>query len=161
MQGAKCASIEQRMRSQRFLLRFLALPLRLKWRLAQSLLFLALASLAVKCLPFRQVMGLAGIIPKISRRRSAPAALIEETRWALEAAARRVPWRAVCFQQGLAFHLMLRLRGIPSILHYGVKQSAEKGLEAHVWVTNGADPVIGVEAAAGFACLASVPATGP
>ncbi len=141
--------------------RFAALPWRLQWRLAESLLFLALASAAVRFLPFRSVMRLAAKIPALRRHRSHdPRSLIRETRWALETWERRVPWRAVCFQKGLAAHMMLRLRGIGSALHYGVRQSPEKGVEAHVWVTNGPDPVIGVEAAEGYTRLTSVPAAG-
>jgi hypothetical protein len=138
---------------------FWSLPARRRWRLAEAFAFLGFASFLIWCLPFRSVMRIAAAVPSLPGSRKPDAGtLIADLRWALEAWARRVPWRAVCFQKGLAFHMMLRLRGIASVLHYGVKQSLEKGLEAHVWVTHGADPVIGAEAAQGFACLASVPA---
>jgi hypothetical protein len=122
--------------------------------LAEALLTLALASLAIRLLPFRRVVGVAG-----SADRGGAATDSEgETRrvvWAVGAWARRVPWKAVCFQRGLAVHVMLRRRGIPSHLHYGVSQA--DGLKAHVWVSAAGRDVIGGEEAAGFTCLATYP----
>jgi hypothetical protein len=123
---------------------------------------LVFASLAIRFLPFRQVVA------KLTRPRRAlwPAgdgreAEVRRVRWAVTAIADRVPWRALCFQRGLAVHLMLGRRGIPSILHYGVAQQGERGLRAHVWITQGGDYVIGGEEAADFTCLASFPPNVP
>jgi hypothetical protein len=85
---------------------------------------------------------------------------IGRVRWAVEACARRLPWRIVCFQKGVAVHRMLLRRGIPSTLHYGVAQDKERGLSAHVWVSCNGDPVIGGEEAIGYTCLATFPAVG-
>jgi hypothetical protein len=124
--------------------------------LAEALPALALASLAVKLAPFRRVAAWA------SRRGRGGAVQLDEAalrkaRWAVEAWARRVPWRAVCFQKGLALHWMLRRRGVASVLHYGVAQEPATGLKAHVWVSVAGRPVIGGEEAVGFACLATFP----
>src|SRR5262249_30728746 len=77
-------------------------------------------------------------------------------RWAVIACANRIPWRAVCFQQGLAVYFMLRLRGISSVLYYDV---APKGcrISAHVWVRCNNEDVIGCETAAFYAVLATFP----
>jgi hypothetical protein len=128
--------------------------------LAEALGTLALASLAIRLLPFRKVAGLAS-----RRALDGPAGARDArrrtryVRWAVNAWGRRVPWRAVCFQRGLAAHLMLRRRGIASSLHYGVAQTAEEGLLAHVWVSVDGDIVMGGEEAPRFACLTSFPAT--
>lgn len=125
--------------------------------LAEALPALMLASLAVAVIPFRRVAGLAS---RPLRREPAPAdpAFLRKMRWAVDAWGNRVPWRAVCFQRGLALHWMLRRRGIDSVLHYGVAQSGETGLRAHVWVSVAGRDVIGGEEAAGFARVASFPA---
>jgi hypothetical protein len=68
-----------------------------------------------------------------------------------------VPWKAVCFQQGLALHLMLRRRGIASVLNYGVGKKEDERLAAHVWVDVGSETVIGGEEAPRFARLARFP----
>jgi hypothetical protein len=82
---------------------------------------------------------------------------VRRIRWAIMASAARVPWRALCFQQGLAAHLMLRRRGIPSVLYYGAAQNDRTGLCAHVWVRDGEVDVIGSEIAHRFAILATFP----
>ena len=80
-----------------------------------------------------------------------------QVRWAIVTAARRVPWRALCIQQGLAAQFMLRRRGIPSVLYYGAALR-EGDLKAHVWVRDGTIDVIGGEAASRYALLARFPA---
>jgi hypothetical protein len=130
------------------------------WLLAgEALASLAWASLAIAFLPFRKVAGMASRAPALPVA-SLEAGLPRRIRWAVDAWGRRVPWRAVCFQRGLAAHRMLRRRGYGSILHYGVAQREEKGLSAHVWVTLDGRPVIGGEEAPEFTCLATFPEQG-
>ena len=125
--------------------------------LAEALATLAWASAAIAHKPFAQVAAIAGSRP-VHGLPASPAEIDRVVR-AVQAWARRVPWRAVCFQQGLAVHLMLRRRGVPSRMHYGVSQALDKGLGAHVWVSVGDRAVIGGEEAERFACLAIYPAT--
>jgi hypothetical protein len=123
--------------------------------LGEALLTLAWASLAIDLLPFRRVAAAA------SRPRGAPrvgAAAARRIKWAVEAWGRRVPWKAVCFQRGLAAHVMLRRRGLPSLLHYGVASDAEGGLKAHVWISLDGALLVGGEEASAFTCLATFPA---
>jgi hypothetical protein len=117
----------------------------------EALVALALASAAIRLLPFRRVVRLAAW-----RRRSARSRETQALAWAVDAAARRVPWKAVCFQQGLALHWMLRLRGVPSVLRYGIAHAPD-GLTAHVWVTVDDRIVIGARGLAGHRLVASYP----
>lgn len=135
----------------------------LDWRaravLGEAGLFLAVASLAIHLFPFRRVVAVAARRP--SRPAPAPAAAAratEQARWAVEAMGRRLPWRIVCFQKGLALHMMLRRRGIASLLHYGVGQDTARGLTAHVWISTEGRIVIGGEEAPSHRCLATFPA---
>ncbi|HEX2763960.1 MAG TPA: lasso peptide biosynthesis B2 protein [Allosphingosinicella sp.] len=123
--------------------------------LAEAGLTLALGSAAIKLLSFRRVAAWASTGGRPAARNDA--AKVRRVRWAVEAWARRVPWRAVCFQRGLAVHLMLRRRGIASVMRYGVADLPDKGLQAHVWVDVGEDTVIGGEEAPNFACVARFP----
>ena len=59
----------------------------------------------------------------------------------------------VCFPQTLAAFLMLRRRGVPSTIVYGVGRSAEGTLIAHTWLEAGDRIVTGGEASAGFAAI--------
>ncbi len=49
--------------------------------------------------------------------------------------ARRVPFAARCLTQAMAVHWMLRRRGIPSRVVFGVRRSAapDRALEFHAW----------------------------
>ena len=88
---------------------------------------------------------------------SPPGDIAEEVRWAVEAAARNVPWRAMCIQKGLALQWMLRRRGIDARLHYGIARDEVGELQAHVWVAAGNSVVIGGAEAPRFKCVATFP----
>ena len=128
----------------------------------EAVLWLGVAGVAIAILPFRN-LGLLAARP--IRGQKPPAQLrlekVRQIRWAILAAAKRVPWRAVCFQQGLAAQFMLRRRGIPSVLYYGAAQDDRTGLSTHVWVRDGDLNVVGGEIAYRFAILATFPPQSP
>ena len=132
--------------------------LQLSWQdrllLLETLFWLILASLAISILPFRQLGRLASFRGPSQRRRWLDNCQI---RWAVIACANRMPWRAVCFQKGLAAHFMLRTRGIPSVLYLGAALDEQRGLSAHVWVRADDVDVIGGEIASRYAVLATFP----
>ena len=125
---------------------------------AEAILALGVAALAIALFPFRRIAASAarrvadGAAGEEERRRR-----VAEVRWAVAACARRVPWRAKCFEQGLAAQWMLGRRRIPSILHYGVAKGADRALIAHVWLRSGAWDVIGCENEGDFTELARFP----
>ena len=136
----------------------------ISWRdralLAEAAATVTLASFAIRVLPFRKVVAAAGLktrLPAAGPDRCA--AEIDRCRWAVNACARRLPWKIVCFQKGLALHRLLRKRGIRTRLHYGVAQGGGGPLKAHVWVTHDGVAVIGGEEAEGYTCLATFPAS--
>ncbi|HEY0112477.1 MAG TPA: lasso peptide biosynthesis B2 protein [Allosphingosinicella sp.] len=123
--------------------------------LAEALGTLALASLAIRIVPFRRLAAAASSWGRGASH--ADPQMVRRVRGAVQGWAVRVPWKAVCFQRGLALHFMLRRRGIASVLHYGVGRKEETELAAHVWVNVGGETVIGGEEAPKFACLARFP----
>jgi hypothetical protein len=138
------------------LARLRALSPRERALLAEALIGLGLASMAVALLPFR-TLGRLAAHPLSAKPPSDERALITSVGWAVRAGARRVPFRAKCFDQGLAAWLMLRRRGINATLHYGVARERDN-LIAHVWVTADDRDVIGCENKDGFAELVRFPA---
>lgn len=133
----------------------------LSWReralLAETVLALALASLALALMPFRRVMAF--VRPANPRALAAPDEdrAVASVRRAVRACARRVPWRALCLEQALASHWLLRRRGIAATVHYGVARVDDR-LQAHAWVRTSRMDVIGCENAGEFAELARFPA---
>jgi hypothetical protein len=122
--------------------------------LAEALAALALASLAIALLPFRRVAATASATARGPERTDSET--VRRARSAVTGWSRRVPWRTVCFQKGLALHWMLRRRGIASVLLYGARREGD-GLAAHVWVDVDGETVMGGDEAPNFACLARFP----
>jgi Transglutaminase-like superfamily len=83
-----------------------------------------------------------------------PDNIVGEVRWAVQAAVRHSPIEFTCFPQALAGHRMLRRRGVPSEIHYGVAHSESRELEAHVWLIARGQPVVGTVAAERFTEIA-------
>lgn len=126
--------------------------------LVETTFWLAQARFAIAVLPFRYV----GRLASLSVRRKEPLlpvrkAAVDRIRWAIGVCARWVPWRAMCFEQGLAAQFMLRRRGVRSVIYYGAAPDDERGLSAHVWVRDGEIDVIGCEIASRYAVLAKFP----
>jgi len=63
-----------------------------------------------------------------------PAVIAGEISWAVTRAASHVPFKAVCLPQAMAAHAMLKRRGIASVIHFGVRRTEEKPIDAHAWV---------------------------
>ena len=78
---------------------------------------------------------------------------ISDVRWGIAAAGARLAGATVCYPRALAAQAMLRRRGVASTLTYGARTRGE-GLDAHVWVTAGADAVVGYETADQYAVVA-------
>lgn len=135
--------------------RFKEISPRERLLLAESVVTLAVASIAIRLLPFRRVVSAASRTSHYRVADRGSSAQIARVRWAVEACARRLPWKIVCFQKGVAMQTMLRRRGIVTALHYGVAQNQEQGLSAHVWVTYGDEAIIGGDRASEYTCLAT------
>lgn len=121
--------------------------------LIEALAALTLASMLIAMLPFRWAVRVVAGRPAATPADPRVAGRIA---WALRNWAGRVPWRAMCFQQGLAAQLMLRRRGRAATVHYGARHDDGR-LVAHVWVRSGATDVIGCEDVARYGLLATFP----
>jgi len=122
--------------------------------LAEAGVAMLAASLAVRLMPFRS------LAERLSRRadvaRQADAETAYWLRRAVLAWGKRLPWRALCFEQGLAASALLRRRRLAATLHYGAA-TIEGELKAHVWVTSGATQVVGCENKEDYGLLARFP----
>jgi Transglutaminase-like superfamily len=127
--------------------------------LIQAFFALNLACLLIALLPFHRIAKMVA-----GQNRSVPQSATpdeaESIGRAIRAWAGHLPWRAVCFQQGLAAFFVLRHKRLNATLYYGANNDADKKLVAHVWVQSGDIDVIGCETAKDFALLAAFPEYG-
>lgn len=134
-------------------MRFWRLPARQRVLLIQAAANLALVSIGLAFLPFKRAIRLGA-----TRSRSGPVCEPEDVIWAVEAIAKRVPWRTVCIHKSITAQRMLRRRGLDAMLHYGIGHGDERdGLAAHVWVSLNDIPLIGGNEARSFAPVATFP----
>jgi len=132
--------------------------LRLVVLLAEAMMVLAAAAFTVAFVPFRRTAAFACRTPtRACAVEAERTRRIGAVRWAVSAGARRAPWRAMCFEKGLAAQWMLRRRGVAATLHYGIAKRPD-GLAAHVWVLAGETEVVGCEIRDQYAELARFPA---
>jgi hypothetical protein len=73
--------------------------------------------------------------------------------WAVSAAARHSFVEFVCFPQTLTGYTLLRWRGVPSTMVYGVARSPAGELIAHTWLEVGDKVVTGGDNAAEFTAV--------
>jgi hypothetical protein len=139
--------------------RWRALSASRRWLLLEAFAALLTARCALALLPVRWIFRWLE-----SPVRAAPASAgadadspdnVERIRWAVLTVSRYGPLSFVCFPQALAAHAMLRRRGIVSIMHYGVRRSADRQLRAHTWLEVDHRMLLGGESALLFAPIHS------
>src|SRR4051794_23463273 len=100
--------------------KFCGLPWHDRLLLLETIFWLAVARFVIIALSFRRIGHLAAWpIRHSGISREMRLTEVSRVRWAVVACACRVPWRGMCFEQGLAAQCMLRRRGVPSVLYYG------------------------------------------
>jgi hypothetical protein len=121
--------------------------------------YLLLARLALLAVPFPRLAKRFGSFAspgdeRVSRARMAASHHATETAtaigWAVTRAARYVPFRAVCLPQAMAARIMLKQRGIASVLHFGGGKRGDAAYEAHAWLDAAGVEVTGYPIAEGF-----------
>lgn len=112
--------------------------------LREAVLTLAYARLWLATTPFRKAARRLGRVtpvtePELAEESDAAAILqARDIGWAIRLAAPRMPFKAVCLQQAVAGKLMLRRRGIASVIHFGVaRPTAQEEMKAHAWLDAG------------------------
>jgi hypothetical protein len=122
----------------------------------RAVIALVLASAAVSLLPFRFLAKSAAFGGAKAGRNNSDRAAATRIALAVESASRQLPWRTMCIQKSMALQWMLRLGGFPSLLHFGIGPDND-GLSAHLWVSLDGDILIGEEAVARHAQVATFP----
>lgn len=126
-------------------------------RVVEAAVGLTVVGVVLSVLPFRIVARLAGRAEPSGQACPPPTAdaTASAVGRAVEAAARRLPWRPACLAQALTACLMLRRRGVPSRLCIGVVAGEGRDFQAHAWLTAAGGTVCGGAAAEGFTPIAA------
>ena len=131
--------------------------------LIEAAVWLLLARIALLAIPFPTLARrLGAFVPPTDERvtlatrgaSTRDAQLAEEIGWATVRAARHVPFKAVCLPQAMAARIMLRRRGVASVLHFGAAKGRDKPIDAHAWLDAAGVEVTGYPAARQFAEIA-------
>lgn len=136
---------------QRSLRRFARLPSGKRALAVETALRLLLALLLTRFVPARywwRFLDTAEAPPRgqeAVRRGACDSNASREVARAVEKVALHAPFRARCLQQAMAAQWMLRRRGVPSVLVFGVRRGAdaERPLDFHAWLTVGGECVVG------------------
>ena len=153
-----------RLRSiRRPLRRFAQVGKRRRALVVEAVAWLWLSRLALIVIPFPRLASHLGafVSPADARALQARskasqdhARLAEEIGWAVTRSARYVPFKAVCLPQAMAARVMLKRRGVASVLHFGAAKGMDKPLDAHALLDAAGVEVTGYPVAQGFAEIA-------
>jgi hypothetical protein len=122
----------------------------------ETVLALGIAWALVFVVPFRWTARWFGGAVAPSSRAMLPAKRIANARYVakrLQRVAAHMPWRTTCLVRALAGSLLLRRRGTPATIRFGVNR-ADGGFSAHAWLVVGDTIVLGADNAPGFRPLA-------
>ena len=111
---------------------------RLLW---QAVAALCVAALKVRFLPFPRIAAGLGTMqpprPDVAEVSARPeeAARARDIRWAIAAAARRLPFECACLTRALAAHSIALGEGLAPTLHMGAEPGQRGTAETHAWLT--------------------------
>jgi len=129
----------------RIVIKFLQLSLRDKLLLAEVVFFLILSELIIFFLPFRLIVKILGeknvdSPSMLDYQRERMSYLLSKF---IKIGSKNIPWNSKCLAQAIAGKLMLRLRGLPGTVYFGVTNSKIKIMDAHAWLRSGKIHVTG------------------
>lgn len=148
---------------RRRLVRFGQIDNRRRLLLLEAAGWLLVARLALVLVPFPRLARRLGVFVSPQEARAVQArrpqtlelaARAELVGWAVTRAARYVPFKAVCLPQAMAARIMLKRRGVESVMHFGAARGEEKPIDAHAWLDAAGVEVTGYPVAAGFSEIA-------
>ena len=108
-----------------------------------ALVLLGISRAAILGLPFRRHAAMLGstapqgiAAPAISAEQDQRARSIGR---AVRASATVTPWQSICLPQAMAASTLLRLGGVPHVVHFGLGKSRPQDapMEAHAWIVAG------------------------
>jgi len=128
--------------------RFLRMPVWVMLCSGPIWVLLGIAKGCIAFIPFKHLISCfgvsIGVAPHNSNITPEQARIARQIGKVVSLVARYTPWESNCFPRAIVASLLLRLKGVPYGIYFGVGREA-KGVElvAHSWVMAGAVPVTG------------------
>jgi hypothetical protein len=128
---------------RRLLLRWRQVDNRRRLLLIEAIADLSAARFALIFVPFPRLARRLGTFvppsdPRAGEAKPGPSGeqtlLAQDVSWAVTRAARYVPFRAVCLPQAMAARVMLKRRGVGSVMHFGAAMGLAKPIDTHAWL---------------------------
>ncbi|MCC5939970.1 MAG: lasso peptide biosynthesis B2 protein [Balneolaceae bacterium] len=137
-------------RAEIYITTFLKKPLREKWLLIRIIMLLFMVRFLLFVLPFKHFSKLLGK-PADKHSEDAPnpdpAYTATVSRY-ISNCSRLVPWDSKCLAQAAAGKMMMRKKGIPATVFFGVKKGdGNEKIKAHAWLSVGPEIVLGGDVA--------------
>ena len=123
------------------------------WLLAESLVVMTLARVALRVLPARKILAWQTKPVRATGSEADMARHRQRVAWAVDVVAKRGPVAFVCFPRCLAVSYLLRARGVATRLHYGAAREGGQ-LVTHTWLESGGEVLVGGEVKADYSTLA-------
>lgn len=132
--------------------RFIKKPLKQKFMIIEVFFLLGFTRFMILFIPFRKIASLMGKVMKESPEVISPDLLVtakQITRY-IQKISNFTPWQSKCFVQALSAQFMLKNRGIPSTIYFGVAKDVKQQLLAHAWLRCGPEILTGSVEQPGF-----------
>jgi hypothetical protein len=104
--------------------------------LLRALAMLCAASAEVRLRSFARIAARLGpMTPPPQPDPAGDADRARQIRWAVDAAARRLPFECACLVRALAGRALCRAHGLAPVLHMGAERGQQGQPETHAWLT--------------------------
>ncbi|WP_420644420.1 lasso peptide biosynthesis B2 protein [Candidatus Leptofilum sp.] len=116
-----------------------------RFLLLEATLWLAIARLGLRLMPFRHIAPKLGEVG-LESAANVPGKIAKEAErisWAVRALSHRTPWESACLAQAISAKAMLRRRHIPTTLYLGLAKDQSQQMEAHAWLRCGSEIITG------------------
>jgi hypothetical protein len=108
-----------------------------KMLFCEAYIYMGIARFQVLTRPFKRIAKNLRTTGEPEIESAIDPVVIRQVAWALRIAARFTPWKSNCLAQGLAAWRMLKRRGLPSVLYFGVAKDETDQMIAHAWLRSG------------------------
>jgi hypothetical protein len=99
--------------------------------------FMGFSRFLVLTRPFKQIAPGLGTMDAPETVPATDMRVTRKVAWAIRTAAKFTPWKSNCLAQGLAGWRMLKRRGLPAALYFGVAKDETDRMIAHAWLRSG------------------------